>query len=266
MRLHLTYALIAVVFCSPASAGIREVRDLSTDDQRVVFIGFDRAPAIRDAEIAGRELLIYLDAPTGMVQSIEPVRTDTISRVTAEMTEMGYQVSVELPVPANDFDVSATETGIILRWQAGETIVLAQPGPAVIEPAVSPDVEGTGSRDLAPPPTTASTVSTAADLSGDESCSNAALAIESDPWNIDALTIHGQCLIEAENAAQAIVHLERVVAFEPGRFSAVMALGEAREHLGETSAAIALYEQAAGIAATDGEAVAARARARRLQN
>ncbi|WP_421792598.1 tetratricopeptide repeat protein [Hyphobacterium sp.] len=269
MRQRLLSLGIAAVLCGPGFADIRDVRDLSAPGQPAVFVGFDRAPDFREMELSGQELTLYMDAPTGPARRIEPVPNDVVSSVAAEMTEMGYRIRIGLTGPASEIEITPTQTGLLLTWQAG-ALNPAMPESDPAEPVIAattpaqPARSQAGASDTETAPVPAALV-TANSAAGGE-CSRAAQAVEADPWDLEALTAHGGCLLENGSADQAIIHLERVVAFEPGRFSAVMALAQAREQLGETTAAIALYEQAASIAATDGEAVAARARARRLTN
>lgn len=95
-------------------------------------------------------------------------------------------------------------------------------------------------------------------------CALTAAAVESDGWDLDALTAHSACLSEEGRGDEARPLLERVLAFEPSRFDAALMLAEITEDSGDTAAAQALFEQAAEAARTDGQAAAARARARAL--
>ncbi|MEE2565930.1 tetratricopeptide repeat protein [Hyphobacterium marinum] len=95
-------------------------------------------------------------------------------------------------------------------------------------------------------------------------CALTAAAVEADGWDLDALTAHSACLADEGRGEEARPLLERVLAFEPSRFDAALMLAEITEDSGERSAAQALFEQAAEAARTDGQAAAARARARAL--
>jgi len=137
---------------------------------------------------------------------------------------------------------------------ASEMVSVADSG---IDARPDPDANSATDAQLAESPVSATDA---------DACLDAASAVETDPWDIDALTRHAECLLDEGQADEAVVLLERVIAFEPGRFDAVIALAEAHAARGDPDSARALYEQAASVAVTDGQAVAARARARELAN
>mgnify|MGYP006283628435 CR=1 FL=1 len=94
-------------------------------------------------------------------------------------------------------------------------------------------------------------------------CAHTGAALSDDPWNIEAMTAHAGCLAEADQTGRAAALYARVLAFEPENYDAAMGLGAIRAEAGETDTAQALFQQAAGAARTDGQALRARSAARR---
>lgn len=99
-------------------------------------------------------------------------------------------------------------------------------------------------------------------------CDATAAAVQQSPWDLDALTRHADCLAglgpdARENAAGLY---ERVLAFEPTHFQAAIGLARIREAQGRGQEAAELFERAASMALTDGEALAARAAAQRSRD
>lgn len=80
---------------------------------------------------------------------------------------------------------------------------------------------------------------------------------------MQALLAQARCFADSGEEASAALVLERILAFQPDQFDAALELGRIRESQGDAAAAQALYEQAAGSAMTDGQALRARAAARR---
>lgn len=96
-------------------------------------------------------------------------------------------------------------------------------------------------------------------------CDAQAAALADAPWDLDLIVAQADCLVEAGERANAVGLYERVLAFEPEHFRAALGLARLREHAGRHEDAARLFEAAAGSALTDGEALAARAAARRAR-
>ncbi len=130
------------------------------------------------------------------------------------------------------------------------------------EPAAEP--EGDGAVDLSSIPGETELVVADADQPGP--CDPTAAAIASSPWDLDALANHAACLIEIGEYQNGAGLYERVLAFDPGHFQAALGLARLRERQGRRDDAARLFETAADAALTDGQALSARAAARRLRN
>lgn len=96
-------------------------------------------------------------------------------------------------------------------------------------------------------------------------CPEQNMAIEESPWDLDLLTALGECLSAHDHGPDAVEYFEQVLAFEPSHFRAALGLARIREQLGEPDEAARLFEVASRSAITDGEALAARAAARRMR-
>ena len=96
-------------------------------------------------------------------------------------------------------------------------------------------------------------------------CAETAAPLAGSPWDLGLLSAHGDCLAAAGERAEAEAIYERVLAFEPEHFAAALGLARIKQETGRGGEAAALFETAAGSAMTDGEALAARAAARRAR-
>jgi len=275
MRGFLTLLFAGVFLSTSGDADIRDLRDLSDGNNAALFIGFDDVPALLSTQVSERliELEFTGGNPAG-ARRIEVALGRVISALEVLPADTSQRFRIELSANADGFEITPTETGFMLRWQMGASTTIGeisavetQTPMAHMVAAESPDADHTPTRvsDTADVAETISASGPVALGSADE-CGAAQAAVEVDAWDIDALAVHSECLLDNGDASQAIVLLERVIAFEPGRFEAVLTLAEAHEARGDLEAARGLYEQAATVAATDGQAVAARARARALAN
>jgi tetratricopeptide (TPR) repeat protein len=268
--------LFAGVFSSTSGvADIRDLRDLSDGNNAALFIGFDDVPELLSSQIGERliELEFSGSGPIG-TRRIEVASGLAVSALEVLRNDTSQRMRVELSASADGFEITPTETGYMLRWQivaSATTIAIsatetAAPTAQMIA-TENPEANHTAIRDSNTTDIAESgSPSGFVALGSADECSAAQAAVEVDAWDIDALAVHSECLLENGDASQAIVLLERVIAFEPGRFEAVLTLAEAHETLGDLETARGLYDQAATVAATDGQAVAARARARALAN
>ncbi|PIW27219.1 MAG: hypothetical protein COW29_11760 [Rhodobacterales bacterium CG15_BIG_FIL_POST_REV_8_21_14_020_59_13] len=269
MRRHLLSCLSGLVFSAVAAADISDLRELSSGGQAAIFIGFDNAPELLASRINGRVIELELTGQRAGSRRIEAAGGQWIRAIEAVPSETGQLIRIELPDGADGLEILPTESGYRLSWVsiAAEVDTVYIPDVPAAEMSVSTaSAESSPSYPAAPQAEEIASAEAANASPGNDTCSQAASAVETDPWDIDALTRHAECLLEAGQAEQATVLLERVIAFEPGRFDAVIALAEAHVARGDVNAARALYEQAANVAETDGQAVAARARARSLAN
>ena len=94
-------------------------------------------------------------------------------------------------------------------------------------------------------------------------CAQSEARLREGPWNIAAMIDHAACLAGIDQTAGAAALYARVLAFEPENYDAAMGLGAIRAEAGDAESAQALFEQAAGAARTDGQALRARSAARR---
>tara|TARA_R110002072_G_scaffold93904_5_gene207925 strand:+ start:2178 stop:3128 length:951 start_codon:yes stop_codon:yes gene_type:complete len=157
----------------------------------------------------------------------------------------------------DDLDTSVDAESPLMADLAEASTPMAEAAPD----GTSDDPPANQSEDISVP--AAPTDLTANDETND-ACAQTAAIVERDPWDLDALTAQAQCLADQGEGEAARPLLERVLAFEPSRFEAAFMLATLTEESGDTAAAMALFEQAADAARTDGQAVAARARARAL--
>lgn len=101
---------------------------------------------------------------------------------------------------------------------------------------------------------------------GDGPCARSASRLEDTPWDLIAMSAHGDCLAGSGRTADAVTLYERVLAFEPGHYGAALGLARLRAAQGDMAAAAALFQTAADSARTDGEARAARSAAEELES
>lgn len=269
--------LSGLVFSAFAAADITDLRELDSSGQAAIFIGFDDAPELLSSRINGRVIELELAGQRTGSRRIEAAGGQWIRAIEAVPSETGQLIRIELPYGADGLEILPTESGYRLSWHAisaeGGRVETADTAPVDMSEVPAGDVTSAIALPEGAPADSverqAETIGTAAasgaSLAADP-CTQAASAVDADPWDIDALTRHAECLLDAGQADEATILLERVIAFEPGRFDAVIALAEAHAAQGDVDAARALYEQAANVAATDGQAIAARARARDLED
>jgi len=269
--------LSGLVFSAVAAADITDLRELDSSGQAAIFIGFDDAPELLSSQINGRVIELELAGQRTGSRRIEAAGGQWIQAIEAVPSETGQLIRIELPDGADGLEILPTESGYRLSWHAisaeGGRVETADTAPVDMSEVPAGDVTSAIALPEGAPAdsverqaeTIVSAGASGASLAADP-CTQAASAVDADPWDIDALTRHAECLLDAGQADEATILLERVIAFEPGRFDAVIALAEAHAAQGDVDAARALYEQAANVAATDGQAIAARARARDLED
>ena len=97
-------------------------------------------------------------------------------------------------------------------------------------------------------------------------CATHQASLDDSPWDLELLTVMGECLAGQNADREAAEYFERVLAFEPEHFRAALGLARLREGEGNRNEAARLFEVASRSAMTDGEALAARAAARRVRD
>jgi hypothetical protein len=146
----------------------------------------------------------------------------------------------------------------------------ARSGPAAVEPSpTTPQGSQTVTQSAAPIDIDAELAAMEAEAALQDApagpCEADEAALEDSPWDLDLLANLGECLVESDKAEDAKTYYERVLAFEPGHFRAALGLARIQEAEGNRSDAARLFDAASRSATTDGEALAARAAARRIR-
>ncbi|SDM28111.1 Tetratricopeptide repeat-containing protein [Maricaulis salignorans] len=113
-------------------------------------------------------------------------------------------------------------------------------------------------------PAQAAAMAAAALPAGQPGCSEAAAAVEANPWDDASLMQHARCLSGGGDTASAIRIYEQMLAFEPENVTAALALADLRLQQGDRAAARTLYLRAARHANSDAEAMRARGQAEAL--
>ncbi len=113
-------------------------------------------------------------------------------------------------------------------------------------------------------PAQAAAMAAAALPSGQPGCSEAAAAVEANPWDDASLMQHANCLSGGGDTASAVRIYEQMLAFEPENVTAALALADLRLQQGDRAAARSLYLRAARHANSDAEAMRARGQAEAL--
>jgi hypothetical protein len=97
-------------------------------------------------------------------------------------------------------------------------------------------------------------------------CDASAARVASSPWDLDALTVHADCLVEIGQVNNGAGLYERVLAFEPSHFRPRSALRVSASARAAAPRRRACLKTAANSALTDGQALAARQAADRLRD
>ena len=100
----------------------------------------------------------------------------------------------------------------------------------------------------------------------DESvCPDSATRLADAPWDLNLLSTHADCLVSMGDSEGAVALYQRVLAFDPRHFQAALGLARILSDQGDHQAAAELFDTAASVARTDGQAVQARMAARRAR-
>jgi len=285
MRNLILSMLIGLSLSAIAHAEMRDIRILGTPEGVVLGISFDEEPlaiTVTPDETGAR---VLVEGVTSQGIMLSPMRNDVVSQI--EVTPIEGGVIVQLWALQNWSDIIAqiegrsglvtimTDDAPIMANTANipseiippqEMEEIAVPSQTPPMPDAAADVEVAAPVESAP---TAVDVADNDDMAAvspaaSTGCVSQADTVAMSPWDLDALTALAQCHVDDNRPSEARPHLERVLAFEPGRFDAAILLAEVAEGEGAIDEARALYDQAAGSARSDGQAAAARARGRAL--
>lgn len=278
----------SVCAAAPASAELTDARVHQQDGQGTLWLAFDTQPGglEMDSSLNTQRLLV-----TGVSSADRRIEIAVPSAISVIELNPTGEDSVEILLSGMFETVQAEirQGGIAILYQGdpvpGPVVTRrsAQPRPA--EPAqVEPQPESSDERDSVPANPSAAVPAPRESNSGEADqarpgpadltqsgqtdtviCGETEAAVAESPWDLDALASHADCLAEAGLTAQAVGLYERVLAFEPGHFSAAMGLGQIRRSNGSNEVARQLFLDAADNARTDSEALQARSAARGLE-
>lgn len=175
-------------------------------------------------------------------ETVPPAMLTTASGEPSTVSAAGEAVPADSP--ADDSPVAAN---------AAHEAEVADGAPVTLTPDTGVEAE-------------AESALTAAAGASHAACTAADARIADDPWDLDAMIVQAECARSDGNGAEAAELLERVTAMDPERFSALLMLAEIEAEGGSREEARVLYEMAAQVARTDGQAAAAMARLRALQD
>ncbi len=260
-----------------AHAQLADARLLSGPEP-MLWLSFDAQPGAVATESADGSLTLRISGVAPERRRIEPSVGGLVRLITLE--PQGAGVVVRLAGGWTDAAAELRRGGVLVRFDP-RTSNSREPARAPIAEPV-PDVQADGSGPTVSEPVAAApaerragapapiaqgpqdAVSGAGPQAGPERlCPSESAVVDSDPWNLEALLAQARCFSEAGETGAAALVLERVLAFQPDQFDAALELGRIRERQGDLQAAQALYEQAAGSALTDGNALRARRAAQR---
>lgn len=290
MRLR---SILLVAFCAlpalPTPVSADEVEDVLVLPDGAIFIALDRAPdgAVIDSDgavrLSGWTAPRRVIAPYGaagftrLVVDGGVLRFDGARPEVAELRDGGVLLRLNNAGAANFAGAQADTSAPEAAAQAS-AVATAEPAAGVSDRMHSGDESATHASSSARSglertprePEHPVSVSPAASASSEEApvsgpCDAQAAALADAPWDLDLIVAQADCLVEAGERENAVGLYERVLAFEPEHFRAALGLARLREHAGRHEDAARLFEAAAGSALTDGEALAARAAARRAR-
>jgi hypothetical protein len=273
----------SVCAAAPASAELVDARVHQQDGQGTLWLAFDTQPGGLEMDSSLNTQRLLVTGVSSADRRIEIAVPSAISVI--ELTQTGED-SVEIILSGMFETVQAEirQGGIAILYQGdpvpGPVVTRrsAQPRPAEPQPESSDEPDSVPANPSAAVPAPRESNSGEADQarpgpadlmqSGQTDtviCGETEAAVAESPWDLDALASHADCLAEAGLTAQAVGLYERVLAFEPGHFSAAMGLGQIRRSNGSNEVARQLFLDAADNARTDSEALQARSAARGLE-
>ncbi|TGY89899.1 tetratricopeptide repeat protein [Marinicauda algicola] len=248
----------------PASAELVDARLGPAEGGPALWLAFDTQP--RAVRAAGEAPGIFeIDGVASPARVIEVALPAALERIVLAPVDADT-VRLTLSGAIAGADAQLREGGVLIHLAEAERAAAAsEPTP----PAQRAPRELRAPGDSPVEPAPAASPSAADAVRDDETvagpCAATQAQIAASPWDLDALSGHAACLAAEGLTDQAIGLYERVLAFEPGHYQAAMGLARLRTQRGETSVARELFLEAARNARTDGEALQARAAARRLE-
>jgi hypothetical protein len=274
MRFFIIMASI-ICFAGFAQADIRDARFIVDGDEGRIWLAFDTQPVG----------VVLTPTPTGVVLEIQGVAAEPhfisppdrqlITALRLAPSQTGGRAELTASQAWSGASAEIRRGGVLVTVHL--SVHLSVPDPVEGRPehdaspaalplsAAPPDAQVETSRQ--PPPT--SGPDPAAEIADTgpvlDPCEQAAAAVELNPWDDRVLMDHAGCLASAGEVVAAAGIYEQMLAFEPENFDAAMALAMIRVHQGDSSAAQALFAQAASHAASDAEAARARTLAHELQ-
>lgn len=237
-----------VLFSAPAVAELTDARLGEAGQTRELWLAFDTQPsAVHPVEASGGRVF-RIEGVSSPARVIDIALPGALERI-ALAPEDADTLHVTLTGGLIDPHAELRQGGVLIRFAPAEPV---QAEPVRTPREQAPQLQASLAETPPPPEEAAGP------------CLETQSDIAQSPWDLDALTAHAGCLSEAGLTDQAIGLYERVLAFEPGRYEAAIGLARLREARGEDAAARDLFLEAARNARTDGEALQARAAARRL--
>lgn len=303
MRFLLAVLALVLLPAAPLRADLIDIQLQETADGGILAIRFTQSPRSVTVTPDASGAAILFEGIEATPRELQPVTNSLLGRITVTRLAQGVVVRLDHAGSGwSDIEAVQAPDGAlirIIRGNAADSLVIppsqlltVMDSPASPTVRVDGDVAGDPSADsasaslepdngegvsaeepgdtamTASPPSQDTQVSDAAAQPGASApsagCTETGAAVEADSWNLDALTAHAACLEQQGQYAEARPLLERVLAFEPARYEAALMLAQITEASGDSNAALVLYEQAAEVARTDGQAAAARARARAI--
>ncbi|MFP4519092.1 MAG: tetratricopeptide repeat protein [Oceanicaulis sp.] len=275
--MRLSFAALLTVcasFTAPAFAG--EVADVLVLPDGSVFVALEQTPEAFEAESRAGRLAVTLGGWGAAPRRLAPFGAAGFDALF--VTETGFVVEGEFAAA----EAELREGGVLLRLdgaapghagfdQPAPTGPASTPAPVFTRPADGPVSPGPDRDRPGPPAETAGRRTGAQELPAAPEppapgpCDAQAAALADAPWDLDLIVAQADCLAEAGERQNAEGLYERVLAFQPEHFRAALGLARLRQQSGRHGDAARLFETAAGSALTDGEALAARAAARRAR-
>lgn len=249
---------------APAGAELVDARLGEAGDGPALWLAFDTQPgAVRAAgEAPGIFEIDGVASPARVIEVALPAALERIALAPVDADTV--RLTLGGAIAAAEAEVR--EGGVLIRLAEAEPAAAA-PEPAPPARRAPRELRAPGDSPVEPAPAASPADADAARDAGTVAgpCAATQVQIAASPWDLDALSGHAACLAGEGLTDQAIGLYERVLAFEPGHYQAAMGLARLRTQRGETSVARELFLEAARNARTDGEALQARAAARRLE-
>lgn len=263
--------LASALLCltTPARAELVDARVSQDGGAGELWLAFDSQPSSAELILASEGAVLNIQGVESATRVIDVAVPSAILRIALAPQGQGVRVSLTGSLDAAEAELR--QGGVLIRYQG--VPIAAQPAPQPM--AARADVPAAAApreqREPEPAPVAAVPQDSAAPAAlADDApagpCASTQTVIADSPWDLDALTAHADCLAGEGLTDQAIGLYERVLAFEPGHYAAAMGLGRLQAEGGSRETARELFLEAARNAQTDGEALQARAAARRLED